>query len=194
MNRVVSVYTNEHGHEVMSRGGRLLCSPRDPVREAQGWVSRQKIAVLDRHVLVLGLGAAYHLKELLVACPQAQIHVLELNEETIVSQSAWLEQESARIAVYSSAEILFKNNYNLILSFRPAWSNYEVPYVHALLFLTQKSDEALLQAAEAEGLAKTASLLRNRQVPFTLTDLHFLGEDGSHTEIKVWRCLRELVE
>jgi hypothetical protein len=194
MSRLVSVYTNEHGHQVMSRSGRLLCSPRDPVREAQGWLSRQKIAASDQRILVLGLGAAYHLKELLVAYPQVQVHVLELNEETRMSQGEWLEQESTRVAVYSSVDALFKNNYNLILSFRPAWSQYEVPYVHALLFLTQKSDEALLQAAEAEGLAKTASLLKNRQVPFTLKDLHFLGEDGSHTEIKVWRCLRELVE
>jgi hypothetical protein len=189
----LSIQINDRGQKVISRDGRLMCSPRDPEKEAQSWMERQKIKASDSSVLVLGLGAAYHIHELRAQFPQLKIDVLELNSDTSLAlQDQFTGQNT--VTLYSSADELEQKQYDHILCFRPAWIQYESSYLEYFLRLTQKSDEAFLRAVRSEELPATASVLEKRSIPFTLKDLNFIEADGADPEIKLWRCLRELVE
>ena len=106
-----------------SRDGRLLCSPRNPIKEATDWLSRQKITIEDRSVLVLGFGAGFHVRELQRQFSNLKIHILELDSH------------------YVNSDYVFTNNpksedYDAILAFRPAWAGLEEKYLKYYLQLT----------------------------------------------------------
>lgn len=115
--------SNEVTFNTVSRNGRLLCSPRNPVKEAVDWLKRQNITSEDRSVLVLGYGAGFHVHELKKQFPNLNIHILELDMN------------------YNNVDFQFVTNpnmeeYDAILSFRPAWAGMEEKYLKLYLQLT----------------------------------------------------------
>lgn len=110
------------------RNGRLLCSPRNPTKEAQDWVLRQKISNEDRTVLVLGFGAGFHARELHVQFPNLQIEIYELDEQ--------IRDESFSFIKNLSVNTQDNKKYDAILAFRPAWAGYESEYLRQYIQLT----------------------------------------------------------
>ncbi len=118
--------------ERIERNGRLLCSPRNPIKEAADWVQRQKLTMQDETVLVLGFGAGVHIKELQKQFPNLKIEICELDPVF-------------RNSEYHFANDLLAEKYDAILAFRPAWAGYEAEYLHHYLSLTGRDQNPELQ-------------------------------------------------
>lgn len=108
---------------ILERGGRLLCSPRNPQKEAQDWLARQKISPSDRRVLILGYGAGYHIREFKNVFPSIEIHILELDQSLHQNEFYFINNPRA-------------DDYDAILPFRPSWAGQETEYLHYFLELT----------------------------------------------------------
>ncbi len=189
------------GLRTLSRNGRCLCSPRDPQKEAEEWLSRQKIHSEDRTVVVLGLGAGYHLIALVNKFPKLALKVIDLDDEIFQTTKSWIEllrQTSPQIQCYNheSAASLSCLEYDLVLNFRPAWAGLENQYMVEYFRLTQNSASSLARAAEENRLEVTSQGLKDKisSIDFSLKDLDFVGADGGNEEVKFWRALRELIE
>jgi hypothetical protein len=160
----LKVEQNSHGQMIVSRSGRLLCSFRDPLREAQSWLSRQKIDSFDRQVLVLGYGAGHHICLLEQTFPTMKIFILELDDR-LHSKDRHFLSEAATSA------------YDAVLAFKPAWAGFEELYLNQYLKLTgrdQKMSQVFLE-----------------KIQFRLPKSEILDGDE---EVKIWQCLRELVK
>ena len=186
---------------IVNRDGRWLCSPRDPVKEADDWLRRQKIYAADRAAVVLGGGACHHLLNLLQAYPQMQFRVVELDQETQVAAEKYLRSqatETLRVQWLSKsqAEQLSCRDYDIVLNFRPAWAGFEGHYMELYFRLTQNSASSLARAAAENKLPLTSQILREKtsQVDFALKDLDFVESEAAVDEVKFWRTLRELVD
>lgn len=163
---------NSNGQLIASRNGRLICSPRDPEREAQAWLEKQKLTAQDRRVIVLGAGICHHINAIAKKFPDIKIEALELDRETfnfLVSK----EKDSVLTALHASANTLQNNSYDAVLSFRPAWTGYEKEYLNIYFELTQR--EAI---SEVSFKLKGAEF--EKQLPLTDDD-------------KIWKTLRELI-
>lgn len=124
---------------ILERDGRLLCSPRNPQKEAQDWLIRQKINSSDCRVLVLGFGAGYHVQELKNVFPNIRVDVLELDQR--------LQREGFHFVKNPK-----HGEYNAILPFRPAWAGLETEYLKFFLELTGRgeSPEVFFQGNQDE--------------------------------------------
>lgn len=110
---------------ILERNGRLLCSPRNPQKEAQDWLLRQKVNEKDRTALVLGYGAGFHVQELQKQFPHLKIEIYEMDPKLRDDQFHFVQNIEA-------------NNYDVILPFRPAWAGYEKEYLSHYLRLTSR--------------------------------------------------------
>lgn len=107
----------------IERNGRLLCSPRNPAKEAQDWLQRQKLSLHDRCVLILGFGAGFHVHELQTQFPNLQIEIFEFDPDFHNSKFHFVHD-------------LQSEKYDAILAFRPAWAGFEAQYLQLYLKLT----------------------------------------------------------
>ena len=146
-----------------SRQGRLLCSPRDPQREAQRWLERITIRPDVEHLLLLGLGAGHQLLALHKAHPEKKITVFESNKALVemFQRQSWshphphphshsqLQVQVQLLTFESLSEWASRPhqpqsqfNYQ-VLSFRPAWALQEHIYMDAYFYLTGRSETEL---------------------------------------------------
>jgi hypothetical protein len=163
----LEISKNINGQIVGSRNGLLLCSPRDPEREANAWFDKQKLIESDKKIIVLGAGIGYHIKEIQKHFPEIKIDVLELDTDTrneLKISNVNLIEHSVGVE-----NIIF----DAVLGFRPAWAGYEKEYTDIFLGLTQRD---ILS-----------------EISFKLKGASF-AEDSAHTEdTKLWEVLRELI-
>ena len=174
-----STAKNPNGQLIASRDGRLLCSPRDPVREANIWIEKQKLTGSDLDIAVLGAGAGHHINAIQNLCPNARITVLELDEDTLnffqtlpISQAVKCINETTEFE-----HILF----DAILSFRPSWTGYEKKYLDVYFKLTQR--DILSEAS-----------FRLKGYDFDEADKRATTQNLNEEDVKLWRVLREMVK
>jgi|GEM_PF-5256523 len=187
MNRIT--WENFGTIEVPCRDGRLLCSPRNPEQEARHWLEQINLRSDDRDIVVVGLGAGHHVRILAASNPLLRVCVVELNAEL---RQRFLPPASVRV-LDPDSEI---QKIDYVVGFRPAWQAMEKDYLQVYVKLSQISRPAAQEAAEKAGLVLTAQRIQSLpdQVHFSLKALDFLEEDSAQQEVKIWRCLRELVK
>ncbi len=161
-----------NGIQVPTLEGRQFCSGRDPIREARTWFGMElPFLINSTDVLVLGLGAGFHIQEILWSehCPH-QLWVVEKNGELV---DLWKkenkhETRNQKIQFLSLETDFDKHPFReaLILEFRPAWTG---------------NDEFYQQ------LSKN---LRGPSIKEKISQLSALDQTQP---AKIWRALRELV-
>lgn len=142
-----------------TRNGMNVCSRRDPVKEARAWVSSlglrlaERIHKTDRFV-VLGGGAGFHLLELSLVRPDAQILVFDPSQEM---RDHFQPSSSIHwcLSVEELQSRLVHQPYRL-LTFKPAWQGAQADF--ALAFQTLKRAQL---HGRAELLAPDDRLLWN---------------------------------
>lgn len=81
---------------LVSYEGVLLCSQRDPLKEAERWC-------LDipnfSHIIVLGLGAGYHVETLAAKYPQSHIHVFDHRKTLVDSFNSFSKISNVTVKV-----------------------------------------------------------------------------------------------
>jgi hypothetical protein len=175
-----------NGLNVPSLDGDLFCSSRDPIREANAWVaSIAKLVQPKSKVLVLGLGAGFHIQAFREKFPQTPFRILELIPQIAHRHpglSQWIDLE-----IPSNVEI---DTELLILEFRPAWLGLENEYLEIQRNLLHQNPKSFCSAAQTAGLTFTATA---KDFQIKALDWIFNPENQSE-EIKIWRALRELVQ
>lgn len=119
-----------------TRNGLRLCSHQDPQGEAQKWV--QSLCVqADRHYLVLGVGAGFHLDELAKQVTPSDILAFDfdLPPETLelVPERKWRSQVQTLDPKSDFHNVLRSlpvrgSQFIQIAPFRPAWSGYQLEF------------------------------------------------------------------
>lgn len=161
------------GVQVPSLDGRLFCSGRDPHREARAWFAIELPFLRgSSDVLVLGLGAGFHILEILQSdsCPD-QLWVVEKQIELV---DFWKKQNGQK-ALHCQMQFLSSDTdleqrcfpETPILEFRPAWAGQEDFYQNL---------SNILRGPSVKELASKLS-----------------GQDQTRPA-KIWRALRELVQ
>ncbi len=177
MNRI-EWQINNHGDFVLLRDGKWLCSPREPWKEGLSWAQTQKIESFDKEIVVLGVGAGYHvraLNETLKAAPWVvgagricnfHITCFELDPELI---SFWKGHDYQRFGfgIYPEAEldILESKKADLVLCFRPSWSGLEKKYMSVYVHLIER----------------------------VIKELNLNSSNGRDQKFKIWKALGELI-
>lgn len=139
--------TSSQKFERIERNGRLLCSPRNPVKEASDWVQRQKLTGYDQNVLILGFGAGFHVVELQKQFPNLKIEIYEIDPDFRNSEFSFISD-------------LHSEKYDAILAFRPAWAGFEAQYLQQYLHLTGRDQNPETQFQDNQDELKIWQSLR----------------------------------
>lgn len=198
---------------MQQREGRLLCSPRDPRREAQKWCERYS-QIRNKSVVIIGLGAGHHVLEWIRQNPQSQVVVLEKDQgllDAFECESA-LPQNVKIIAMrtveaFIGSEMwmnLLEGGYH-VLAFKPAWQGAEKFFLDLYLGLTQSTVTSFTQACEHLGLSlskREILLVAAQDTGKSFSPVHHLAElpadqlqkASEAEELILWKCLREMVK
>ncbi len=184
--------TIENELKLPSIEGRLFCSRRNPEREAALWIeNHRQVLKSAQAVLVLGLGAGFHL----AALPkQLKIQVIELRPPLIARWQAMGASENLQIIDAADIEI----SETPVLEFRPAWSGLESQYEALSRNLRGLHRSALQREADRKDLWILAQALQNARLPenleLTIKDIvNLIPIENQSEEARLWRALRELV-
>lgn len=191
------------GAVTVSWQGRLLCSSRDPLAEAQGWTRHQGFSVVDQ-VIVLGLGVGHHVQLLAEQRPQQQILVLDYHSQLIKkfnNENSLSNVKTQDLHFCTGNELMSLIQQALpVFAFRPAWSGLEQQYELLKKELSGQSTHALKLQAQAGSCYQLAQALRDGQKNIlndyiSIKDIEVLMQgDKNSFEAKAWQVLRELVK
>ena len=65
---IISFTENAEGYLIPLENGKVLCDFHHPLEEAEKWVSQQDLTI-SNEIVVLGLGAGFHVRALKEAHP-----------------------------------------------------------------------------------------------------------------------------
>lgn len=168
--------------KIPQREGRLLCSPRNPELEAQKWCQSYSFRSFQQNVIIVGLGAGYHVDEFVQRNPSLHVTVLEKDESLIQSfqsskkyRSSGLHGSPTIIHVIDADEFIKSDigldlllNNDGVFPFKPCWQGAEKFFVQLFLNFNQKHQD---------------SYQKSRAVV-----------DWNSNEESLWKCLREMVK
>lgn len=102
MDGTIELITAKTGKRTITFSGRLIASGADPEREARNWVERESHRLgHSSRVIILGLGAGYHLSEIRLQFPKTKLLCLYAEAglwEAVNSIVSIREVESVRIS------------------------------------------------------------------------------------------------
>jgi len=170
----ISWTTLSSGLQVPSRDGRFLCSQRDPQREAQNWMDmHRQFCTFGDVIVVMGLGAGFHLDLLLKEFSTLRVDVIELCPVLIESWTEKNPDAKDRVNFLSSSDLsefeLVKQKMPVILDYRPAQWGLEGQYQRIFEFLLG-GDVSIKNIAQD------------------------LSVNDQSLDAKTWRALEELVQ
>ncbi len=112
---MIEIESSRNGLPILKIEGKLLNSSYDPIREAQSWLesTQGKIEKFD-HIIVLGMGSAYHVLELLKYATGKKVRIIENDSELVektLSLFSGLKSIEVNVfeeatEIWSSAELL----------------------------------------------------------------------------------------
>lgn len=127
---------SENKDFIVYENGKALCSTKGPRQEAQQWLLQRDLSRSD-DLMVLGLGAGYHLSALLKHKKFNSVSVIESNPELIQAFEKNFPVEFEKIQFYLMNESsiiddkLFQflsDRQPTVLAFRPAWGGREIHF------------------------------------------------------------------
>lgn len=143
--------SNSQSRSVLFENGKALCSYLNPEKEALAWVARQEIQKMT-DVLILGLGAGYHVEQLLRQAPHLSISVVDFRPECFRFFEEEFPYSSNKVKCFylRDGAHLDQRIFNfvsdiqpLVLPFRPAWQNHEHQFADLYTQMTFRSLEVL---------------------------------------------------
>lgn len=162
---MVQLKTSHDGITVIAeRDGAPLCSLRDPRKEAIGWALRWKELYDYPALVVVGLGAAHHLRALSEQHPDQLIQVVydgnDYLDNSIQILRSGLSSQVKFTSIQSAADLREISFDGPILLYRPACSMIELEYFK---MICGQDTTTLKMQAEKLGFYSLANSLN--QVP-----------------------------
>jgi hypothetical protein len=110
--------------EILTRQGRLLCSPRDAAAEACVWVEKYKdLFESTNSIGVIGAGAGFHVLELEKRYPGKNILVFDLDSALGLIQMPF----KSRMIINADADIIRKK-IRIFSEIGPFWCHFVRPF------------------------------------------------------------------
>lgn len=132
---------------------RFIHSQVDPIREARSWVDHQNVD--PDHAIILGIGLAYHVEELLHAFPDCSaIWLVEVNRSlfrlamTVVDMSTILS--NPKVHLWSDEDLLSFESFSYH-PFLPAIALHQERYNSMILLLEQQLYQMRSHGRGSEG-------------------------------------------
>lgn len=203
----MSMITFSENHEsslVAFEAGRSLANFSNPQAEALKW-SYSLGSLPTKHVIIVGLGAGFHVAALADLDPQLRITVIDNRPGLLpVFHSQFSElKERVEVVIFQNAEDLFKtelyqevlNQKCFVLSFQECWGESSALFAQAFAHLTGRSVESVKNHFEEFGINIKAIFMQNRNM-LSLKDVLPAVESSqsSENEKNAFRTLGELVK
>jgi hypothetical protein len=190
---------NEFDFLVAYRNDKPLCSQRNPMQEADKWVSRIDLEGIEK-CYVIGLGGGYHIKNLLAKKSSLKVRVIEFDIELIEnfkhSQSHNDHLEIINWNLTEDKKRVLKESFyqkNSIFEFRPSWAHRDHEFVDVSHYLTGRTKESIDFYQKEVG----SLFLETRDLPkehiLTVKDLIETQSILNDEVEKKWKVIRELI-
>jgi hypothetical protein len=143
-------FKNINERQISFRNNFSLCSTKDPIREANQWYENQKWDFRTDAIVVLGIGAGFHLQVLQEKAP-SKIIAIDFDQELKNNAETFLESSIELVIVNPNVDFKAHNRIqNLAISdsqflaFRPSWqgSENEFSTLHSLLLGKDEASKA----------------------------------------------------
>lgn len=201
---MITFSENHESSLVAFEEGQALASLRDPRGEALKWA--YSLGVLPaEHVVVIGLGAGFHVAALADVDPEVRITVVESRESLIpVFRSQFPDLEDrVEIRVVQTAQDIFRselfqevlNHRTFVLTFQECWGAQSEIFTEAFAHLTGRSVESVRYHFEQFGINMKALYLNSQQL-LSINDVIPVVEAAAipETNKQIFRVLGELVK
>ncbi len=169
---MISFSENHESALISYEDGQALASLRDPQGEALKWV--YSLGILPtKHIVVVGLGAGFHIAALADVDPELRITVVESRESLISvfrSQFSDIENRVEVVIAHSAQELLgslafeeIQDNRCFVVSFRECWAAQANLFTEYFAHLTGRTLESVqYHLAEMEINLKALFLDNNK--------------------------------
>ncbi|GIL16783.1 MAG: hypothetical protein BroJett040_05340 [Oligoflexia bacterium] len=178
---------------VATREGRILCSPRDPLREAQRWIERQSRVQSKLPVIIVGIGAGFHVSEFAKQNPETQVYAFDLDPKMI-------ENYQNNFQLYLNLRLIGPNDlgsglpvFPYVFAFRAAWQGLESEFLSVYCLLKAETKESFLAQARDLGIQTVVNFKSQEAITIKSVGALLEGQSCEQEEVKIWKCLRELV-
>ncbi len=201
---MITFSENHESSLVAFEEGQALASLRDPRGEALKWA--YSLGVLPAsHIIVVGLGAGFHVAALADIDPGVRITVIESRESLIpVFRSQFPElAERVEVCIVQDAQELFRSDLfqevlehqSFVISFRECWGQQAAFFSEAFAHLTGRSVESVRYHFEDFGINMKALYMRPDQL-LSIKDVIPVVEASTMSERnkQIFRVLGELVK
>lgn len=201
---LVEFRENQNGQLLAYEDGVALCSTRDPRKEALNWVLQSKI--MDRRVIVIGLGNGYHVYELIKSGKADQVIVVDSRPQLIsIFRAQFPEIESqVEIQIFDQVTTILHDSFMdmvaeealSVLSFRPSWGSQQDLFEEFFKVLTGRSVAGLNFFLKKFGFTQGVEEHVHVQGRLlSIKDLSLIVDTANegHPQASVVRVLRELI-
>jgi hypothetical protein len=176
----VSFSENKEGYLIPQEDGHALCDFENPNEEAEAWAKQQDVTIANE-VVVLGLGAGFHVKALREAHPFLKIHVIECRDSLLPIFKKQVQSDLEHYHVFQSLESLLESDFfNKVIAktmpvyfFKKSWGAQEDLFYSLWKNLTGRSVYAIARHFANLGVEIDESTLLNlkrTEKPLTIKD------------------------
>jgi hypothetical protein len=101
----ISFSENSEGYLIPFEDAKALCDFTNPIEEAKKWVAAQDLTI-SNEIVLLGLGAGFHLQALKEAHPYLKIHVIESRAQLLPIYKKQIQSQLDNYSCFQSLESL----------------------------------------------------------------------------------------
>ena len=204
----ISFSENLEGYLLPHEGTIALCSLTDPSGEAERWASEQNMSI-SNEIVVLGLGAGFHIRSLQEAHPGLKIHVVECRDQLAPIYRKQIQSALVNYTCFHNLEELldselFERTMTRSLPvyfFRACWGLQEDLFYSLWKNLTGRSVYAIVRHFANLGLEiddSSLATLKSSDVPLTIKDAAEIIINSQSPEAQQQRsyfeALKELIK
>ena len=176
----ISFSENAEGYLLPLEGKVALCDLQDPAGQAEKWVSEQNMSI-SNEIVVLGLGAGFHVRALQEAHPGLKIHIVECRDQLAPIYRKQIQSTIENYSCFHNLEELlsselFERTITKSLPvyfFRPCWGMQQDLFYSIWKNLTGRSVYAIARHFANLGLEiddTTLATLKTSEAPLTIKD------------------------
>ncbi|MBK9324023.1 MAG: hypothetical protein IPM97_13940 [Bdellovibrionaceae bacterium] len=204
----ISFTENPEGYLIPIESMQPLCDLVDPASEAEKWVTAQNLNICNE-IVVLGLGAGFHVRALRENFPHLKIHVVECRDQLLPIFKKQIQSDlDCYYCFHSLEELLDSELFERTIAkslpvyfFKKAWGAQEDLFYSLWKNLTGRSVYAIARHFANMGLEideKTMDSLKSSERPLTIKEATEIVIRSESTKAKEQRsyfeALRELIK
>lgn len=205
---IISFSENSEGYLIPLEDQKALCSFENPIEEAEKWVAQQDLTI-SNEIVLLGLGAGFHLKALKEAHPYLKIHVIEVRDQLLPIYKKQIQSQVENYTCVQSLDALLSSDAfeTIIMKSLPvyfmaaSWGTQEDLFYSLWKNLTGRSVYAIAKQFANLGVEideGTLTSLQQTEKPLTIkdaTDIIVKSESAVAKESRgYFETLRELLK